>query len=241
MVLYDLLKIGRIRQHKFHYGVVIIIVLLAGFGLHRALYYGLANIAHIGVLNAVAKWQTSPTEHSYQEFSQIKAKAQQAVLYQPGYAEYWSVLAQVYEWGFIFGYTDTPNALQDAKQYYLRATQLRPLWPDTWASLIKLKWRLQEFDSELLFYVNQASTFGPQKPDIHLVIVELGLALNASHHPLLDDIRAEFYRRLALGLKHPASNKRVLELLSQYQAKPLACEWLKNADQKIRKNILKCR
>ena len=227
-------------MNKSHWLVVVLIVLLASLGLYHAINYGIANLAHTRVLNTLKQWQTVPNEHSYAQFSDVKTQAQQAVLNHPDYAEYWSVLAQVHEWGFIFGYEDNISGLLEAEKHYLRATELRPLWPDTWASLIKLKWRRQEFDQQLLYYFKQATRLGPQKPDIHVVVVELGLALHASSHPFLQAIRADFYHRLALGLKHPASKKRVLELLSQYQVRALTCDWLNNVDHKTRKTLLKC-
>jgi hypothetical protein len=225
---------------RTHYFIVVFIITLSGFGLHQALYFGLASFHNYSVINMLKHWQNSPLEHNQKDYFRIKAKAQQAVLYHPHHAEYWDLKAQVNEWGFILGYEKHQGALLEVKKQYLCATKLRPLWPDTWASLIKLKWRLQEFDQEMLYYFEQATVLGPQKPKVHLAVVELGLALYANNHPMLLNIRPEFHRRLALGLRHAKTRGRVIKLIAQYESQALVCRWLKNEDFKTRKLIPKC-
>jgi hypothetical protein len=224
-----------------HYFVMVFIIILCGFGLHQALYFGMASFHNYSVINMLKHWQNLPSEHNNNDYSRIKAEAQQAVLYHPHYAEYWDLLAQVNEWGYIFGYEEHESGLLEAKKQYLRATELRPLWPDSWASLLKLKWRLQEFDEQMLYYFERATQLGPQKPDVHLVVIELGFALYANNHFMLLNIRPEFHRRLAFGLKHPSTRDRVIKLISAYEAQALVCHWLKNEDLTIRKLIPKCK
>jgi hypothetical protein len=220
---------------------MVFITLLCGFGLYQTVYFGKASYAQYAVTNALKHWQTFPSDHSNIEYSRIKTKAQEIVIHQPDYAEYWELLAQVSEWGTIFGYEKTEQSLFEAKKHYLRATELRPLWPDTWAALVKLKWRLQEFDEEMLFYLERATTLGPQKPDIHFLVIELGLALYINNHSMLLTIRPEFHRRLALGLKHSDTRQQVRKLITDYDLQLLACRWLKNEDLKTRKLIPKCK
>jgi hypothetical protein len=91
--------------------------------------------------------------------------------------------------GFIFGHEENESALLEAKSQYLRATELRPLWPKFWTSLVKLKWRLQEFDEEMLYFFERVTVLGLQKPKVYLVVIELGLALYANNHLVLLNIR----------------------------------------------------
>lgn len=226
---------------RSHYLVMFFIITLCGFGLHQALYFGMASFHNYSVLNMLKKWQDSPLEHNKNDYSRIKAEAQQSVLYHPDLAEYWELLAQVNEWGYIFGYEAHEGALLEVKNQYLHASELRPLWPDSWASLVKLKWRLQEFDDQMLYYFERATQLGPQKPDVHMVVIELGLALYANNHFMLLNIRPEFHRRLALGLKHPKTRDQVIKLIAKYEYQALVCRWLKNEDLKTRKLIPKCK
>jgi hypothetical protein len=226
---------------KSHYFVMAFFITLSGFGFQQALYFGMASFDNYVVSNMLKHWRNFPLEHTNNDYFRIKAKAQQAVLYHPHYAEYWDHMAQVNEWGFIFAYEAHENDLLEAKKNYLRATELRPLWPDTWASLIKLKWRLQEFDEEMLYYFERATKLGPQKPDVHLIVIELGLALYANNNFMLLKIRPEFHRRLALGLKHNETRSKVRKLISQYESQALVCRWLKDEDLDTRKLIPKCK
>ena len=226
---------------RAHYFVVAFIITLCGFGLHQALSFGRASYDHYAVSNMLKHWQNFPLEHNNKDYSHFKTRAQQTVLHHPHHAEYWDHLAQVTEWGFIFGYEKRESGLLEAKKHYLRATELRPLWPDTWAALIKIKWRLQEFDKELLYYFERATTLGPQKPEIHLLVIELGLALYANNHFMLINIRPEFNQRLVLGLKHPNTREQVKKLIDQYKLQVVACNWLKNEDSNTRKLIAKCK
>jgi hypothetical protein len=225
---------------RFHDFLVVFIITLSGFGLHQALYFGLASFHNYSVINMLKHWQSSPLEHTYIDYSRTKAKAQQVVLHHPDNAEYWDLSAQVNEWGFIFGYEKHESALLEVKKQYLRATELRPLWPESWASLVKTKWRLQEFDEEMLYYFERATLLGPQKPKVHLVVIELGLALYANNHLMLLNIRPEFHRRLALGLRHDKTRGKVKKLISQYESEALVCRWLKNEYLNARKYIPNC-
>jgi hypothetical protein len=226
---------------KTHYFIVVFIITLIGFGLHQTVYFGLAGFHNYSVNNMLKHWQNSPLEHTYSDYLRVKAKAQKVVLYHPHNAEYWDLRAQVNEWGFIFGYEENESTLLEVKKKYLRATELRPLWPETWASLVKLKWRLQEFDEEMLYYFERATVLGPQKPKVHLVVVDLGLALYANNHLMLLKIRPEFHRRLTLGLKNGVTRGRVIRLISKYESLALVCRWLKNEDLYTRKLIPECK
>jgi hypothetical protein len=225
---------------RAHYLVATLIITLSSFGIQQAFYIGLASFHNYSVFNKLKHWQKSPFEHTFVDYSRIKKKAEKAVTYHPNNAEYWDLKAQVHEWGVLFGYENHENALLEVKKQYLRATELRPLWPETWASLIKLKWRLQEFDEQMLAYFKQATTLGPQKPKVHLVVIELGLALYANNHPMLLKIRQEFYHRLVLGLRHSQTRSKVRTLISQYDSQTIVCRWLRHEDINTKKLIPNC-
>lgn len=174
---------------KLRYFIAVCIIILSGYGFHQVLYFGLASFHNYFVMNMLKHWQTLSLEHTYDDYSRIKTKAKKVVLYHPDNAEYWDLRAQVNEWGFIFGHEENESALLEAKSQYLRATELRPLWPKFWTSLVKLKWRLQEFDEEMLYFFERATVLGLQKPKVHFVVIELGLALYANNHLMLLNIR----------------------------------------------------
>jgi hypothetical protein len=127
-----------------------------------------------------------------------------------------------------------------AKQYYLQATQLRPSWAVTWASLVMVKWRLQEFDQEMLGFLANADKFGPFKPEVHILYSQLGLALYKNNNRLLIIIRPVFERHLALGMRNRKSRQTVINTINNNGLNRQVCRWLR-FEPKSTTSPLKCK
>jgi hypothetical protein len=229
-----------VNSGRYHVLMIILLSSMAVLGLLSSINFGLASLNYYHVRNTVDEWRTDPSQRSEEQYLVVKKTAIAAAQYQQNNALYQDLLAQVIEWGAIFSYEEQALGLVAAKAHYLRASELRPYWPVTWASLMMIKWRQQQLDDELLLYLQMAAKLGPQKPEVHVVIIEFGLALYQANHPFLLQFRPEFYRRLALGLKNPQSQGQVIHLLEQYQATKLACRWLKDEPRHLKKLIPGC-
>jgi hypothetical protein len=201
---------------------------LGFWGLVTAFQYGSASLSFYRVKNILAEWQIEGNQQSEQQYLLAKNAIISALDSHPNNPLYVDIMAQIYEWGAIAEYEDNAEALKQAEHYYLKATQLRPSWPVTWASLAMIKWRSQEFDDELLGYLDQANKFGPLKPEVHILFSELGLALYKNNHPLLIKIRPLFYQHLALGLRNPSSRQIVVASINQSGLDKQVCRWLRN-------------
>ncbi|MEH6710198.1 MAG: VpsP family polysaccharide biosynthesis protein [Paraglaciecola polaris] len=222
------------------YVAVLCFAFLAFVCLIAALKFTAASFDYYQVRNILASWQEQGNEQTKGEYQLAKTAIESAIDSQPSHALYQDLLGQVYEWGALAGYEDKEQALSTAKAHYLKATQLRPLWPVTWASLAMIKWRQQEFDDEMLTYLQHANALGPKKPEVHLLYVQLGMALYASNHPMLLSIRETFYQRISLGLRAPQSRAKVLALIKQYQADKRVCRWLRNEPMSLQRMIPHC-
>lgn len=233
-------NISQIRVFIKQYMAVVSFAVIALVCLFFAMRFISASFDFYKVQNIVTSWQEQGNTQTPEEYQSAKTAIEAAVDSQPSHPLYQDLLAQIDEWGAIAGYVPTEPALDAAKQHYLRATQLRPLWPVTWASLAMVKWRLQEFDDEMLLYLQRASELGPQKPEVHLLYVRLGMALYASNHPMLVTIRKEFYHRIALGLGASQSRKKVLGLIKQYKAGKRVCRWLRNEPLSVQRMVPNC-
>ena len=172
-------NITEARVFVKQYVAVISFALLALVCLFVAMRFTAASFDFYKVRNIVTSWQEQGNTQSIEEYHLAKRAIESAVDSQPSHPLYQDLLAQVYEWGAISGYEPAEQALNAAKTHYLLATQLRPLWPVTWGSLAMIKWRLQEFDDEMLSYLDMAAKLGPKKPEVHLLYVQLGMALYA--------------------------------------------------------------
>lgn len=227
-----------------HAQTLILAVCLGCIGLWGAItafQYGSASLSFYRVKNILTEWQSEGNQQSEQQYLLAKNAIQSALHSHPNNPLYVDIIAQIYEWGAIAEYEDNKEALAQAKQYYTKATQLRPSWPVTWASLAMIKWRSQEFDDELLDYLNQANHFGPLKPEVHILFSELGLALYKNNHPLLLKIRPLFYQHLALGLRNPVSRKLVVASINQSGLDKQVCRWLRNEPEETILWVRECK
>lgn len=211
---------------RYHYLLASLLVIISVCGISTAYDYGVASVNFYNVKNIIEKWHDDPLDSDLKDYQVAKNNSLVANKYHPDNALYLDLVAQVDEWGVIFEFENRIEGLNSAKEYYLQATQLRPLWPVTWASLAKVKWRLQEFDNEMLFYLAQANKLGPKKPEVNLLFADLGLALYKNSHPMLFKIRPMFYERLAQGLINPLSRNAVKQIVENYGVESLVCRWL---------------
>jgi hypothetical protein len=213
---------------------------IAAWGLLSAFQYGTASIEFYRVNNILSLWQTNEEQQSEVQYLLAKNGMLSAIKKHPNHPLYIDTMAQIYEWGSIAGYEDSKKALATAKQYYLQATQLRPSWAVTWASLVMVKWRLQEFDQEMLSFLANADKFGPFKPEVHILYSQLGLALYKNNNPLLIIIRPVFERHLALGMRNRKSIQTVINTINNNGLNRQVCRWLR-FEPKSTTSPLKCK
>ncbi len=139
----------------------------------------------------------------------------------------------IHEWAgisAIFNKDDQQKNLLAAKHFYLKAVELRPTWPTTWASLALLKWRLNEMDQELIHYLIQADKFGANMDDVHNAWLDIGLYLYKSK----SQYTVQIIKKLRSHLKTIASNSRpfyrnkAISIIKRHNAQKQACMWLSN-------------
>ncbi len=112
---------------------------------------------------------------------------------------------------------------RDALDLYTRSASLRPLWPNTWAAMAMIKWRLDEFDADMLGYINNADKLGPYIPSVHVDLVRLGFAL-LQRDPFTQHVF--FKRHLLRGLNSGKSRATIVEQIKQHNAGIITCRWL---------------
>jgi hypothetical protein len=222
--------IKQIKQIKCK-ALVLFCILISIWGSVSAYQYGTASLSFYKVNNILAQWQAQGDKKTKEQYLLAKQDIISALDKHPNHPLYVDVMAQIYEWGAISGYEDSKQALGMAKQYYLQASQLRPSWPVTWASLVMVKWRLQEFDEEMLGFLANADKSGPFKPEVHILISQMGLALYKNNNPLLITIRPVFERHLALGMRNRESRQIVINTINNSGLNKQVCRWLTHEPQ----------
>jgi hypothetical protein len=234
-------KLRRIlsEQKARKHAMLCLLVFIAVFGMWNALRFGAASLDYYYVQNTIEKWQLSGEKQQKTDYISAKESINKAEALHFTHPLYADLSGQIVEWGVVAGYAEL-DYLSQAKTDYLRATSLRPAWPVTWASLAMIKWRLNEFDDEMLNYIVKADELGSQKPEVHAFFAEIGLALYQANHSFYRNIRMQTQARVVLGLRNPDSRPRVEAAIERHQAKRIACIWAKQRDPFVADTILKC-
>ncbi|WP_394174017.1 hypothetical protein [Thalassotalea litorea] len=155
--------------------------------------YGLANIYFKQAEVRVKRWQIDTQLINEEDYRQALDYANKALLFHSGHNQYLEIKAQILEWGADEGIGQPrATALRQAKQLYLQSTSTRPTWPGTWAALAMLKWRMQEFDMEMVSYLKNAYAVGKNSPEVKLAYQQLGPVLRDYYPQLFASVEASY-------------------------------------------------
>ena len=216
----------------------ILMLFICIIGVFNAFRFGAASLDYYTVRNIIEVWQSSEKQ-TLEQFMIATDAVDAATFFHSSHPLYRDLSGQVQEWG-VLSENLPEEALLLAKDNYIEATKMRPSWPVTWASLAMIKWRLQEYDAQMLEYLNAADNLGDRTPEVHILFTELGLTLYEANHPFYRNINKQTQERLLLGLKNPRSRKRVLQAIRSNDAKDTACNWTRLNDSHVYEKILKC-
>ncbi len=219
--------------------LAICVLVLAAVGVFNAIRFGVASLDYSGVKNTISEWQNDQSIQSKEEYEHVRVAVQRANLLHYSNPLYADLAGQIKEWGVIAGF-ESSDALQEAKVNYLQATKVRPLWPVTWANLAMVKWRLQEFDDEMLRYLKRADQLGSQSKEVHLLFTRLGLALYNANHPMYTQLKDSIHNRIRLGLRNPESNPDIVAAINSADSLNTVCRWLQTLDPYTAEKLLTC-
>ena len=121
---------------------------------------GNANAWYYQVEYALNDWSAAgaiPNEQAYQDTVAVIDKV---VALDPSHPHYAHMKGRVLHWGVNGGFERLAQ-LAEVKVWYLKATELRPTWPDPWADLAILNHYIDGNTPETQFYLAQAQAAGP--------------------------------------------------------------------------------
>ena len=64
-----------------------------------------------------------------------------------------------------------------AAEHYRESIRLQPTWPFAWADLATVKYRLRQFDPELVQALHKSIELGPWEPGIQRVVANIGMIM----------------------------------------------------------------
>lgn len=217
----------------------ILILMIAIVGFVNAFRFGGASLDYYTVKNSINLWLNKGSVQSQESYENAKASIDTANMLHHSHPLYIELDAQIKEWGVMSGFE--PNmSIEQAKKSYLAATKVRPLWPVSWANLAMLKWREQQFDKELLSYLYNADTLGPQKAEVHLLFAQLGLSLYKANHPFYTQIKLSVHDHVKKGIRSNATRPQLIAFIQQGDHFKTVCRWISDDDDNFAEQLLGC-
>ena len=208
-------------------------------GIFNAFRFGTASLDYYSVRNSIELWSQEGQTQTLEDYENAKSSIKMARMLHSSNPLYVELTGQINEWGNVSG-LDTQQSLLSAKEQYLSATKLRPLWPVTWANLALLKWRLQEFDEEMLSYLEKADQLGPQSSEVHILYSKLGLTLYKANHPFYLNINDKVRSRVVNALKSHSARDGFRDFIRDNEHTKTVCRWVKIDNPAVAEAFLPC-
>lgn len=173
---------------------VIALAAVTGVCMYFSWQWGTANLFYKEADYYLSYWQDGGKVDPaiYQEAIE---SINTALARHPQHPHYLNVRGKIYQWGAFAKMDDETALLEAAKQDFLRATELRPLWPITWIDLAQVEVDLAGgvFTEQAQSYVDQANQVGPY---LHEVLQTEFALLTRLWPTLPAQYQAHYYKKI---------------------------------------------
>ena len=152
--------ITSIKSPVKRYVLLILLFLVTGYALYTSFIRGSANVWYYKAEFVLNDWADVGSIKDEQEYLKTLADITKAQSLDAKHPHYAHMLGRIKHWGVNNDY-EPIESLVEVKSWYLKATQLRPLWPDPWVDLSSLSNYLDGYNDETIGYMNKALETGP--------------------------------------------------------------------------------
>lgn len=221
--------ISTIQQKKNGTAVLFIAMFLAISWLcFKSITTVLASLNFYGAKNYIDEWERQQKAPNTVQLLAAKQYALNAVELHPSFALYTDTLSTVLQWQALNnkGFEENIVLLDEAENLNLQSARNRPAWPVTWANLAYIKWLKGEIDGSFANYLNNASFLGPNNPDVHKAIAQIGLSMAKSDVRNFLQYKEVIFRHVTQGLSHPHSRKTIKEIILRSGTRTLVDQWV---------------
>ena len=231
------------NQNRAQNGLLVLLfVILTYCGYHSVSAF-VANLNFYAAKNVIEPLQSggSTVESTVEtaELSAAKSAAEAAIALDSGLALYTDMLSTVIQWQALK--SDNRDAalklLDEAELLNLTSLKTRPSWPVTWANLVYIKWEKGEFDDDFLRYLNNATHYGPNTPEVHQVIAALGVYLYRNDIRMFLSNKDVLKAHIIKGIIHPKTRRTVLSTVKAAGVQQLVCSWSQGRFSAARKPL----
>lgn len=222
---------------------LIFIIALCCYAIVITFNMGRANLKFYSVHQTLAYWQKNNKVTDQEEFEHTVKLINQATNLHPDNPKYLITQGLVYEWGGIdadsIGLASSVQYFKSAEQSYLKAIELRPTWPGTWATLAILKWRLNEIDQQLIDYLLLADKFGEHNEQVQDAWLEVGFYLYKSKSRYTAKIIKGLRKHLRSMIEDTRSDRNYTakQIIERHKVESLACNWITSFNLESRQKV----
>lgn len=188
-------------------------------------YYsiGMANAHFFGVKSQLEAWNQQGEIESQSNYTETVDTLEYVLQLDPHNPHYWHIKGKVIHWGVFAGF-ESSNALQEAKNAYLKAIELRKTWPSVWGDLALINNVQEGVSPNTIHYIDQALLYGPYEAEVILAISDIYLA---NWDAISGEQKQQFFS-LMPRLGHKSSS--LFTLAKKHKRMPLICGYIKYAE-----------
>lgn len=206
-----------------HYSVLGLLLLLTLYCLSSAFSRGVANAWYFNAEFSLNDWAKQSKIKDKSEYEHTLTSIKKAQSLDPTHPHYAHMVGRIMHWGIDMGYEEKAE-LEDIRQWYLLATQLRPLWPDPWVDLLQLNNYLHGYTTDTKYYIEQALATGPYIDLVTVGTIQVWLL----NWPLLSGKERELlFRQFDVATKQHKVLSQVLQFAQAINREKLLCSQLK--------------
>jgi len=179
--------------------ILVFLLLTCIYGLYTSYTRGSANAWYYKANFALEEWSKEGTIRDQQQYSETLEAIKKAQSLDPGHPHYTHMLGKIMHWGVEFEYEEDEK-LTEIKNWYFKATKLRPLWPEPWVDLARLNNYLNGYNPETQYYIQQAIKTGPF---YDLVTIGVVYVLLKHWDDLSEDDKTLLFQQFSVATKQP--------------------------------------
>jgi hypothetical protein len=206
-----------------HYFSLGLLLLLTFYCLSSAFSRGVANAWYFNAEFSLNDWANHKTIKDKEDYEQTLSSIKKAQSLDPTHPHYAHMVGRIMHWGVDKGFEDKAK-LEEISQWYLLATQLRPLWPDPWVDLLRLNNFLDGYNDQTKYYIEKALATGPYIDLVTIGTLQVWL-LNWS--VLSGRERQLLFNQFYVATKQHKVLSQVLQFAKDINREKLLCSQLK--------------
>lgn len=207
----------------FHYACLTGVLLVTLYCLSSALSRGVANTWYFNAEFSLNGWAKDITVKDNTEYTRTLASIKKAQSLDPTHPHYAHMVGRIMHVGVDLGFEDKA-VLKDVKQWYLLATELRPLWPDPWVDLLRLNNYLDGYSDETKHYIEQALRVGQFNALVSVGTIQVWLS---NWSVLSGEERKLLFEQFDISTKQPGVLIQVLKFSKSINRNNLLCSQLR--------------